>query len=79
MVGSTATGGWRKRSRVKIEIPTGVEPSRNSHPYDIPGLRRRPLVEVIKEACTDESARDFHFEPFRAYRPRPTPQGDTAI
>lgn len=74
--------GWVEDA-VKIEIPTGAKPGRTSttptsHTYPIPGLRRRPLVEVIKDACTDDAAQDFHFEPFKAYRPRPTPQGAPA-
>lgn len=74
--------GWLEDT-VTIEIPTGAKPGRNtttptSHSYTIPGLHRRPLVEVIKEACTDDSARDFHFEPYKAYRPKPTHHGDPA-
>lgn len=75
--------GWVEET-VKIEIPTGAKQGPTSttpaaHTYQIPGLRRRPLVEVIKDACTDDAAQDFHFEPFKAYyRPRPTRQGAPA-
>ncbi|KIO20788.1 hypothetical protein M407DRAFT_219893, partial [Tulasnella calospora MUT 4182] len=48
-----------------------------SRSYDIPGLLRRLLVEVIKAACQDQLARDFHFEPFKAFQARP-PADDSA-
>ncbi|KAG8939837.1 hypothetical protein FRC04_005954 [Tulasnella sp. 424] len=76
--------GWIKES-VRIEIPTGVKQSNkrsNNHPpastpFNVPGLFRRPLVEVIKSACQDDSARDFHYEPFRSFQVRPPTQSDS--
>ncbi|KAG9047246.1 hypothetical protein FS837_002719 [Tulasnella sp. UAMH 9824] len=74
--------GWIEES-VRIEIPTGVKqttksstrPSAPSVLFDVPGLFRRPLVEVIKAACQEDLAQDFHFEPFRSYQACPDPQG----
>ncbi|KIO30648.1 hypothetical protein M407DRAFT_20363 [Tulasnella calospora MUT 4182] len=80
--GEQAVGdGWVEES-VRIEIPTGVKQSANSttsasHPYDIPGLLRRPLVEVIKAACQDNLARDFHFEPFKSFQVCPPVDADS--
>lgn len=69
-----AGDGWIEES-VRIEIPTGVKqatkstpPLPPSIPFDVPGLFRRPLVDVIKAACQEELAQDFHFEPFRSYQ-----------
>lgn len=67
--------GWIEES-VCIEIPTGVkQPHKRSldqppasTPFNIPGLFRRPLVEVIKSACQDDLAREFHYEPFRSFQ-----------
>lgn len=75
--------GWVEES-VRIEIPTGVkQPSRPSNdrtpastPFDVPGLFRRPLVEVIKAACQDDLSREFHYEPFRSFQARPPSRPD---
>ncbi|KAG8964562.1 hypothetical protein FRC05_003771 [Tulasnella sp. 425] len=75
--------GWIEES-VRIEIPTGVKQSNkrsNDHPpastpFNVPGLFHRPLVEVIKSACQDDSAHDFHYEPFWSFQVRPPTQSD---
>ncbi|KAG8905951.1 hypothetical protein FRC01_008188, partial [Tulasnella sp. 417] len=87
--GTLAVGdGWIEES-VRIEIPTGVkQPNKpsNSHPpastpFDVPGLFRRPLVEVIKAAFQDELAREFHYEPYRSFQARspPLPDGEETL
>ncbi|KAJ7140771.1 hypothetical protein C8R44DRAFT_726491 [Mycena epipterygia] len=55
--------GW-KELQVEIEIPLGVK-NEATHPFTIPGLHRRSIVEVIKSAFADVSARDFHLTPFK--------------
>ncbi|KAG8942397.1 hypothetical protein FRC04_003762 [Tulasnella sp. 424] len=77
--------GWIQES-VRIEIPTGAKQATKSAtcqtppsvPFDVPGLFRRPLVEVIKAAFQDDLARDFHFEPFRSYQACPGQPGTNA-
>lgn len=64
--------GWIEEA-VRIEVPTGVKQLSNpsaataSKPFKVPGLLRRPLVQVIKAACQEATAQDFHFEPFKSF------------
>ncbi|KAF8189081.1 hypothetical protein K438DRAFT_2144948, partial [Mycena galopus ATCC 62051] len=54
--------GW-KEIDVDIKIPAGK--NLPPHKFTVPGLHRRSIVEVIKSAFTDASARDFHLIPFK--------------
>lgn len=69
--------GWIEEA-VRIEVPTGVKQLSNpsaataSKPFNVPGLLRRPLVQVIKAACQEDAAQDFHFEPFKSFHTTPS-------
>ncbi|KAG8901685.1 hypothetical protein FRC00_005453 [Tulasnella sp. 408] len=69
--------GWIEEA-VRIEVPTGVKQLSNpsaataSKPFNVPGLLRRPLVQVIKAACQEATAQDFHFEPFKSFHTAPS-------
>jgi hypothetical protein len=53
--------GWRE-TKVSITVPFGkaAEPS----VYNIPGLRYRPIVEVIKSVCASQASKTFHYVPY---------------
>ncbi|KAJ7686925.1 hypothetical protein B0H17DRAFT_939873 [Mycena rosella] len=65
---SSADAPWNrdewKEVDVDIDIPSGVK-NVPAHAFKIPGLHRRSIVEVIKSAFADVSARDFHLTPFK--------------
>jgi len=67
--------GW-KTSTVKISLPAeGVmHESESSAPtLDIPNVYHRSLVSIIVSALQDESAKLFHYVPFRLFwKPTPT-------
>ncbi|KAG8939953.1 hypothetical protein FRC04_005792 [Tulasnella sp. 424] len=82
---SVVGDGWIQES-VRIEIPTGAKQATKSAthqtppsvPFNVPGLFRHPLIEVIKAAFQDDLAQDFHFEPFRSYQACPGQPGTNA-
>ncbi|KAG8945266.1 hypothetical protein FRC04_001106 [Tulasnella sp. 424] len=61
--------GWIEEG-VRIEVPTGVKNShrprgeRASHAFEVKGLHRRKLVDVIQATFESPAAADFHFDPF---------------
>jgi hypothetical protein len=56
-------------SSVRISIPTGVkDPNGNGKNFDVSELHYRPLLGVMKAALADETARHFHFSPFKRFR-----------
>jgi hypothetical protein len=55
-------------STVHISVPTGQRSNNDSgHDFAIPELHHRPLVAVMKAALADDTARKFHFSPFRRF------------
>lgn len=64
--------GWKEES-VRIPVPTGVKSSARargqlaSKDFDIPGLFRRQLVDIIRTELESDAANDFHFDPFTTY------------
>lgn len=57
--------GWRE-SVVNISVPLGSKDSRGlSMPFSVPGLHHRSILDVMKAALSDITARRFHFSPFK--------------
>ncbi|KAG8989786.1 hypothetical protein FRB90_002071 [Tulasnella sp. 427] len=61
--------GWKEEA-VRIQVPTGVKANRRpkgedaSRAFNVKGLHRRGLVDVIKSTFESQAAADFHFDPF---------------
>ncbi|KAF8890440.1 hypothetical protein BD779DRAFT_1438607 [Infundibulicybe gibba] len=60
---------------IDIQIPTGV-PQSLPKTFTVPGLHFRSLVEVIKSAFSETTARHFHLTPFRRIHQSHTTAGD---
>ncbi|KAF7974699.1 hypothetical protein HWV62_11479 [Athelia sp. TMB] len=59
--------GWME-SHIDISVPLGTKDSRgHSAPFRVPGLQHRSLLSIMKAALVDESARRFHFSPFKRF------------
>ena len=57
--------GWHETS-VNISIPTGKrDPVGAGQTFTVSNLHRQSLLEVMKSALTDATARYFHFSPFK--------------
>ncbi|KAH7916847.1 hypothetical protein BV22DRAFT_1027329, partial [Leucogyrophana mollusca] len=63
--------GWKDVS-VNIRVPDGKRhESEDENPsFEVKGLHYRPLLEVIKSALCDTSAREFHWTPFKQFLQR---------
>ncbi|KAJ7836674.1 hypothetical protein B0H14DRAFT_3460569 [Mycena olivaceomarginata] len=56
-------GGWQEVD-VEIDIPASIK-NRPPCKFNVPGLHRRSIVEVIKSVFADASAHEFHLTPFK--------------
>lgn len=67
--GRASDEGWQE-SDVTIEVPDGEKHSDvSTHPlktFSFPGLYHRSITAVIKRAFSEDSARDFHYTPFKS-------------
>jgi hypothetical protein len=58
---------WQEKP-VEISIPTGIRDARgNGHKFTISSLYHRSLLQVIKTALKDTTARYFHLSPFKRF------------
>ncbi|KAH9487419.1 hypothetical protein JR316_0001494 [Psilocybe cubensis] len=65
----SSTNSW-KTSTVKLSLPAEkVSHESESHApvLEVPNVHHRSLVEVIKSALEDESAKNVHYTPFRLF------------
>ncbi|PPR03767.1 hypothetical protein CVT24_007510 [Panaeolus cyanescens] len=70
----SSQAGW-KTSSVTIHLPleqTSHESESTSPTLEVKNVQHRSLIEVIKSAFSMDSAKNFHFTPFKQYF-KPTP------
>lgn len=80
--GRPSDEGWQE-SEVTIEVPDGQKHADTSasplKTFTFPGLYHRSITAVIEKAFAKESARDFHYTPFKSiWRPMPPATSDSA-
>lgn len=68
----TSWDGWKEEG-VKIQVPTGVKANHRprgedaSQTFEVNGLHRRQLVDVIRSTFESQAAADFHYDPFTTH------------
>ena len=72
--------GWHE-VKVDIQVPVAstTRPPPPSRTFSVPGFHYRPLVEVIKAAWSEESAKNFHLSPFKRMHIHPKTKTETRI
>ncbi|KAF8231554.1 hypothetical protein L208DRAFT_1469280 [Tricholoma matsutake] len=75
-----SSGGW-KEVKVDIEVPVASRTKLSPPPcqFSVPGLHFRSLVEVIKEAWSEDSAKHFHLSPFKRIHVHPETKAETHV
>lgn len=74
--------GWHTQS-VNIDIPTGVKANARtagepaSRRYEIDGLHRRSIIDLIKGSLFRTESEGFHYEPYKSFRWHPRSDSTT--
>ena len=72
--------GWHE-AKVDIQIPVAsrTKPPPPSRTFSIPGFHHRSLVEVIKAAWSESTAKRFHLSPFKRIHIDPKTKVETRV
>ncbi|KAH7917408.1 hypothetical protein BV22DRAFT_1026375, partial [Leucogyrophana mollusca] len=70
---------WREVA-VPVQVPLrSPDPSGAGKTFVVPGLHYRPLVQVIKSAFSEMSAKAFHLSPFRRFWRHPVSGAESRV
>lgn len=73
-----SSDGWEEVS-VMIDVPVPGSEKAASKPFTVPGLHRRPIIQVLKSAWSEMSSKHLHLVPFKRFHVDPTTGSETRV